>query len=261
MTHRVVMFSGGISSWAAARRVVDAHGPDGVVLLFADTLIEDPDCYRFLVDAAADLGLPVTRVADGRTPWEVFRDERFLGNSKVDPCSKILKRELMDRWVSDRFDPADTELVFGISWDEEHRLLRLQERRAPYRCVAPLCDAPYLSKPQLLDLATRRGLRPPRLYSMGFAHNNCGGFCVKAGQGHFATLLRTLPLRYAECEREEESLRALLGDVAVLRDRRGGKTRPMTLREFRERTEAGVTPDIFEIGGCGCAVDDEEPAE
>lgn len=38
---RVVNFSGGIGSWAAARRVADHHGTDGLVLLFADTLIED----------------------------------------------------------------------------------------------------------------------------------------------------------------------------------------------------------------------------
>src|ERR1019366_4527713 len=99
----VVMFSGGISSWAAARRVVERYGTARVTLLFADTLIEDHDSYRFLAESAYDLGLPVTRIADGRTPWEVFRDERFLGNSRIDPCSKILKRNLCARWIADRF--------------------------------------------------------------------------------------------------------------------------------------------------------------
>jgi len=44
--------------------------------------------------------------------------------------------------------------------------------------------------------------------------------------------------------------------VAILRDRRGGTTRPMTLREFRERIQA--QPDLFdadEWGGCGCFTD------
>ena len=35
---RVVMFSGGIGSWAAAKRVAEAHGTDDLVLLFADVL-------------------------------------------------------------------------------------------------------------------------------------------------------------------------------------------------------------------------------
>jgi hypothetical protein len=88
---------------------------------------------------------------------------------------------------------------------------------------------------------------------MGFPHNNCGGFCVRAGQAHFALLLRTLPERYAFHEEQEEKLRTYLGkDVAILRDRRNGKTRPMTLREFRERLIANGQYDPNEWGGCGC---------
>jgi PP-loop superfamily ATP-utilizing enzyme len=36
---RVVQFSGGIASWAVARRVADRYGVDDLVLLFADTQI------------------------------------------------------------------------------------------------------------------------------------------------------------------------------------------------------------------------------
>src|SRR5215218_1286101 len=75
-TQTVVMFSGGDSSWLAARRRVDTHGPGGMTLLFADTQAEDDDLHRFLDDASANLGLPVTRIADGRDPWQVFHDDR-----------------------------------------------------------------------------------------------------------------------------------------------------------------------------------------
>jgi len=100
----------------------------------------------------------------------------------------------------------------------------------------------------------REGIAPPRLYAMGFAHNNCGGFCVKAGQGHFATLLRELPERYAEHEANEERIRVFLGkDVSMLTDRRGdGVKKPLTLRALRERIQSGAQIDAFEIGGCGC---------
>lgn len=91
------MFSGGICSWAAARRVAATYGKENLTLLFADTLIEDEDLYRFLEEASADVGVPVTRVADGRTPWEVFRDNRFIANSRVDICSRVLKREVCDK--------------------------------------------------------------------------------------------------------------------------------------------------------------------
>ncbi|MGP4029731.1 hypothetical protein [Actinomadura sp. 3N407] len=77
----VVMFSGGINSWAAARRVADEHGTGKLQLLFADTYAEDEDLYRFLEEAAAQIGAPLVRIADGRTPWQVFDDEHYLGNA------------------------------------------------------------------------------------------------------------------------------------------------------------------------------------
>jgi hypothetical protein len=252
----VVRMSGGLTSWGAARRVVDAHGTAGVVLLFADTRIEDEDLYRFLADCARDLGLPITRIADGRTPWEVFRDERYLGNTRADPCSKILKRELLDRWTAQNA-PGATHYV-GLDWTEQHRVDRFKAamHAQGVAVAAPLCEPPYVTKSDLAAEVRRRGFEPPRLYALGFPHNNCGGFCVKAGQSQFRLLLKALPERYAHHEAQEEALRAHLGkDVAIMRDRRGGKPLPLTMRAFRERVQQNESIDLFDWGGCGCAVD------
>jgi len=256
MNH-MVMFSGGIGSWAAAKRVCAAHPDESVTLLFADTRTEDEDTYRFLEDAARNVGAPLVRIADGRTIWELFRDKRFLGNARVDLCSRILKRELCDRWLADRYTPQDVTVYVGIDWTEEHRYTRMRERKLPWRYDAPLCNAPWLTKADMHRWAEREGLRKQRLYCMGAAHANCGGGCVKAGEGAFVRLLRVMPERFAEWEREEAALRDLLGDVAILTDRRNGKRRPMPLSELRARVSAeDVTLDLFEIGGCGCFVDD-----
>ncbi len=50
----------------AARRVAAAYGVADLVLLFADTLIEDEDLYRFADQAAANIGAPLIRIAEGR---------------------------------------------------------------------------------------------------------------------------------------------------------------------------------------------------
>jgi hypothetical protein len=258
----VVMFSGGIGSWAAAKRVVQAHGTADLTLLFTDTLIEDEDLYRFLNEASANIGVPVTRIAEGRTPWQVFFDVRFLGNSRVDPCSRVLKREMAERWLKDNCDPLDTEVYVGIDWSEEHRFTNLSARHAGqgWTYKAPMCDPPELMKRQMLDALAAEGIKPPRLYAMGFSHNNCGGFCIKAGQGHFALLFQHMPDRYLYHEGQEQEIRAFLGkDVAIMTDRSGdGKKKPLTLRAFRERIEAGFEFDRFDIGGCGCFVDEPE---
>lgn len=253
----VVMFSGGAGSWMAARRVAEAHGTADLHLLFADTLIEDEDLYRFVEQAAADVGGTFHRLAEGRDPWTVFRDERFLGNTRADPCSKILKRQFLRAHIERHFDPADTVVYIGIDWTEEHRFVAARKHWTPWPVEAPLCEAPYLSKGDILQALKARGIEPPRLYKMGFPHNNCGGFCIKAGQAHFRLLLKSMPERYAHHERKEQELRAYLGkDVAILRDRTGGKVRPMTLKEFRERVEGNGQIDEFEWGGCACF---EEP--
>ena len=253
------MFSGGVGSWAAAKRVAEEHGVGSMTLLFTDTLIEDEDTYRFLDEAAENVGAPLVRIADGRTPWEVFRDVKFLGNSRVDPCSRILKRDLADQWLTDHFDPWRVTAYVGIDWTEIHRFERLAPRKLPWVYKAPLCEEPYLTKDDLHQWAEREGLSTQRLYRMGMPHANCGGGCVKMGQGGFARLLEAMPERYAEWEREEEALREELGDVAILRDRRGGETRPLTLRDLRLRlSEDRSQVDLFDVGGCGCFVDYEE---
>jgi hypothetical protein len=248
----IVMFSGGIGSWAAAKRVVQQSGTAKITLLFMDTLGEDADLYRFLDDASANIGAPITRIAEGRTIWEVFQDEKFLGTNRVGLCSRILKQEVADKWLSDNCDPADTAVYVGIDWTEIHRIERLAERRKPWIYKAPMCQPPYMDKPAMLAWAIREGLRVPRLYDMGFSHNNCGGGCVKAGIGHWTHLYRTLPDVYAEWERNENHMRDQLGNVAILRDRSGGSTTPLPLTQLRKRLNAGHQPDLFEVGGCGC---------
>lgn len=253
---RVVFYSGGALSWAAAMRTIERHGRDDVVLLFTDTNMEDVDLYRFLADSEAQLGLKITTPPnDGRTPWDVYRDKRFIGNTRLDPCSENLKRKPAHEWLKE-FAPGAT-LVFGIDVMEMHRLTGLKRRYGEmgHEVEAPMCEAPYMSKQDVFAWMRREGLEPPRLYAMGFSHNNCGGFCCRAGQVHFANLLRELPEVYAEHENKEQELRKFLNkDVAVLRDRRGGRTRPMTLRALRQRIQNGKEVADDEIGGCACFV-------
>lgn len=90
---------------------------------------------------------------------------------------------------------------------------------------------------------------------MGFQHANCGGGCVRSGKSQFAHLLRAMPARYAFWEKNEEIVRELLGDVAIINE---GNGKHLTLRGLRERIEADAHQETFEWGGCGCFVDSEE---
>lgn len=290
----VVMWSGGITSWAVAQLAAERYGTDNLTLLFADTKYEDEDLYRWNREASEQIGVPLTVVADGRDPWQVFNDKLFIGNTRIAPCSQLLKAVPCENWLFDNADPTYTTVHVGIDWTEVHRLPAIRSNYAhtragcasrkfkqqchglftvdgrlagpgcpnllpvPWKVEAPLTEAPYRDKDFWLAEANRLGLKPPRLYELGWEHNNCGGRCIKGGQGQWAHLLKVFPERYAEVESQEEALRTKLGkDVAFLRDRRGGETKPLTLTVLRSRIEnedagqAGLF-DADDWGGCGC---------
>lgn len=261
----VVFFSGGAASWAAGKLASEKYGSENTTLLFTDTLIEDADLYRFLDEAADNIGSRLVKIADGRTPWQVFRKEKIIGNSRIDPCSKILKRQISERWIKANFEPADTALVFGIDWTEKHRFddgeghgVKNRYNRLGWPYVEALFTlSPLMAKWDVMAWLKQEGIRRPRLYDLGFAHNNCGGACVKAGKGHWAHLLRTLPAVYADWEREEDAFNDSRPDKrrqTILRDQfdDGRPTLPVSLRDFRERVEAGAQIDMFDVGGCDC---------
>jgi hypothetical protein len=252
------MYSGGIGSYMAAKRVVEKHGKENTILLFNDTNTEDEDLYRFIKETVAKLGAEYVCLNDGRDVWQVFKDVRFLGNSRIAPCTRILKQEPARKWIKENFKPDEVTLYVGIDWTEYHRMDKVVKNWAPYTVLAPMCEKPLICKKEMLDLLADDGIKVPRLYELGFSHNNCGGFCVKAGQGHFANLLKKLPevYKYHE-EKEQEMIKYLGSDVAILKRTKNKVTYPLTLKQLREELETQPEQvDIYDIGGCGCFIDD-----
>jgi hypothetical protein len=300
----VIQFSGGLSSWKAAKRVAAEHGTDDLRLLFTDTFAEDFDLYRFLIEGAADVfgmltpairalaatakDIPPERedtlearkaaikalraeaivaipkliwLYDGRTPWEVFFDERFMGNSRADPCSRVLKRELSDRWRRQNCDPADTTIYLGYGYDEQKRIRGILKRLgACWKIGFPMDSAPYMNRLALMADCREHGIEVPRIYLMGMKHNNCGGRCVKGGQASWRKTLQHLPELFAYDERQEERFRQTVKiDSSILTDRRGGTGKKrFTLKQFREQIEAGGGCDNLDWGSCSCFDLDED---
>lgn len=302
-TNRIVFFSGGTGSWEVANRVRNEHGTDGLYLLFTDTLIEDNDLYRFIIETSAEIfevtGDKVTELlkraselplvhtdmdsrrlaleslridtiaelpsllwlSEQRDVWDVFEESNFLGNSRIAPCSAQLKQRMSKRYVKENFSAEDTVLYLGIDWTEEHRTKAPVRNWSPYLVKFPLCDEPYVNKIDIIRNLEALNIEAPRLYAMGFSHNNCGGFCVRAGQGHFANLLEKNRELYLYHENKEREFIDNIGkDVSILKRVRQGVTGRLTLEQLRNDLETSRQQevDFTDIGGCGCFVDESE---
>ena len=87
---------------------------------------------------------------------------------------------------------------------------------------------------------------------MGFRHNNCGGACVKAGHGGWYHLYRKKRDVFDYWKQQEQRFRSETGmNVSILRDRRGGETRPMTLADLELRFIDGYRPSDWG-DSCNC---------
>lgn len=253
----IVNFSGGLGSFWAAHRVIKAVGHDSVTLLFADVLVEHESLYAFNRKAEEILGLPITRISEELTPWQLFKQRGCIGNSAHPICSHLLKREPLDRWMRKNTLEMDSILYVGFDWTELHRLEKLRKAKPNWRIEAPMTDEPLWDKCMMKREAERLGMPKQDAYELGFPHNNCGMRCVSAGITHWVHLLHVAPEKYHEWESEELST---IEDFAgrgikpytILKDRRGGVTKNLFLRDLRLRVEAGETFPKFDWGGCGC---------
>ena len=250
----IVSLSGGSASAVAADRVIERYGSDDVTLWFADTLWEDEELYRFLHDLEARWQKEIVVYTDGRTPLEVCEDKKLIPNSLAAPCSHELKQKPFRSYIEDLPKPLTVHL--GLSWDEQHRMAKPKEIYEEIDGVTvdfPLMwkPLPYMSYTLTIE---EWGIDPPRLYKMGFPHNNCGGRCVRQGISEWVRLWRVMPELFQEVSDWEQNQRAIGGPRAnrtIQRDRQGGESTPLTLEEIKERQDTGQL-EMFPGDSFGC---------
>jgi 3'-phosphoadenosine 5'-phosphosulfate sulfotransferase (PAPS reductase)/FAD synthetase len=235
--------SGGIMSFYAAYSTIKKYGKDNVLLYFNDTKWEHRDLYRFLDDISLFLGKDIIYDSDGRSPDQIFFDERFLGCNRVPLCSRILKAERLQRFYKD----GDT-LIFGIGIEEYRRMQRIiAAYQIVYAKTNKYCQIEFplieqkIPNYKINEWFALTGIKKPELYEMGFEHNNCSGGCVRQGKKQWRKLLKLLPEVYQAREDLETRFQERFGKGSFLKD--------MTLKQLREDNEYGNDIDLF-AGEC-----------
>lgn len=174
MTYQI-SFSGGMGS-AISALVAYEQGLD-FNLIFADTLIEDEDLYRFNKDIANAVGKEIIALTDGRTPWDVYLDKRWIGNTRTAHCSTELKTKPVMRWLADNSKESDP-LVLGMDWSEQDRIDRASVNWQP-RPVVSLLNKFKITRPMFEPILRKYGIKRPRLYDQGMSITTVAGFAAK----------------------------------------------------------------------------------
>tara|TARA_Y100000310_G_scaffold126272_3_gene125077 strand:- start:24967 stop:25749 length:783 start_codon:yes stop_codon:yes gene_type:complete len=244
----IVSLSGGTASAVAADRVISRYGRDATTLWFADTRWEDEDLYRFLADLEAYWEIEIVRYKDGRTPLEVAEDASIIPNQRRAPCALQLKVLPFRAYIQTHPMPLTVHL--GLDALEQHRAER---PRAEYEAIPGVgVDLPLLWNPVAFPPHHREterwGIETPRMYRVGFPHNNCGGRCVKQGIGDWNRLRQWDYGRFVEVRDWEKEQRAKGGaraDYAIVRDQSGGKVTPVPLADLEQSFGAVDQPGLF----------------
>jgi len=258
----VMSVSGGSGSAVALLKLLEHYPAASVVGVFANTQTEAADLYRFLDDLESHTGLTFVRLDQGMDIWDCFERYGVMKMHGAYKASVELKIKPLVKWVQAHYTPEQAVVASGMSWMEPERQDRMKMRwdQHGYGVVHPLNLSPKLSDCEEKEYLQQRGLTPPNLYDKGYPHNNCGGGCILAGMGQWAGFYRDFPEQFAYHERREQAFFDRTG-FTILKDRRGGQQRPLTLRQLRERVDAGETFRDFRTA-CNCMmVATDEDAE
>lgn len=238
----VVSLSGGKSSAIAADRVISTFGKERTKLWFADTLWEDQDLYRFLDDLERYWGIPIVRTAEGRKPLQVAEDRHIIPHSRIAPCSIALKVQPFTQYILSEDKPLT--VCLGFDFTEWHRIWTPMERYNSIRgvrTVVPLLWSPMLRPIDYNSIIEGWGIEVPRLYKMGFNHNNCGGRCVRQGLKEWKLLHKVMPERFEEVaswERKHSQADGPTKDHTMLSRERQGQRYNISLYDA-----LGLIPD------------------
>jgi len=190
MSRIVCQFSCGAASAVATKLALAKYGPTrDVQLLNAFLLEEHEDNRRFAADCERWFGRPITTLREekhGASIVQVFRRKQYMMGPMGAPCSRTLKRDLLDRWKQ----PGDI-MVFGYTAEEADRLDDFRERNPDRPVIAPLIDA-GLGKDDCKAMVERAGIALPAMYLLGYDNANCIG-CVKGGEGYWRAIREDFP--------------------------------------------------------------------
>jgi hypothetical protein len=174
-----VWFSCGAASAVAAKKTIERYGETHNIRVVNNPIAEeDEDNRRFLKDVERWLGVEIEAAINPKYPSasciEVWNKRKYMSGVAGAPCTHELKKKARQHWEAEN---QSDYIVLGFTSEEEkrHKDFTKTERGN----VLPVLIEAGLSKADCYMELFHAGIRPPRIYEMGYPNANCIG-CVKA---------------------------------------------------------------------------------
>lgn len=206
-TRRIVCwFSCGAASAVAAKLAVEKYG-ERCTVVYCDTMSsEHPDNARFFADVEQWLGVPILKIRSEKyaSVEQVFEKRRYMSGIAGAICTTELKKVPRMAWQQ-----ADDVHVWGYTSEEQDRIEAFEQNNPELRLEWILRDN-NIGKKWCLYLLEHAGIRLPKMYALGFEHNNCLG-CVKAtSPDYWRKVRRLFPDVFAERARVSREINCKL---------------------------------------------------
>lgn len=202
MSRIICQFSCGAASAVATKLALAKYGESHEVLIVNAFIVEeDDDNRRFLADCERWYGRAITVLRDekfGASTFEVWRRKNFMVSKQGAPCSRELKRKVLDA-----IKLPDDVIVFGFTVEETERFNDFVERNPSLLCEAPLIEQ-QLTKADCLAMMQRAGIKLPLMYRQGFSNANC--ICPKGGEGYFNQVRIVRPESFLRMRDAQEAI-------------------------------------------------------
>lgn len=188
MSRRVCWFSCGAASAVAAK----IAAPD--VIAYCETGSEDKDNNRFLIDCEKWYEKNVLRLRNEKysDTWDVWVKRRYIAGIQGAPCTSELKIEPRLAFQQ----PGDIH-IFGYTADanDVRRAAALRENWPDLKIETPLIER-GITKAGCLSMIMSAGIKPPRVYEMGFPNANCIPCCKAQSPAYWALVRMKYPREF-----------------------------------------------------------------
>lgn len=195
MRRLVIWFSCGAASAVACKLALNdevlINQFDEVVVAYCKIKEEHSDNDRFLIECQRWFGKEVTVLMHEGYAGSIYNvfEKNYMRTPAGSPCTRALKKQ-----VRTKFQRDDDVQIFGFTLGEEKRAIDFERNNPTLQLEQILIDA-QLDKTDCLAMVARAGIELPKMYKLGYEHNNCVG-CVKGGMGYWNKIRKDFPAEF-----------------------------------------------------------------